>query len=524
MLDEENQLLPDEKEVQLQDPSSKPQPSKERQSHEQQPADDVRHDDQSQQEEPAAVGGEEKTPEMTGSKIKSSSFQMGLLTILMVIGVIVGIAGGLIARKHVKHLTKRQLMYVSFPGDILLRLLRQAVLPLVTASIVAAIGVVDIRLAGRMGKIAVMYFTASTIVAEIVGIVLVASIRPGETSTGDSGDQPAERPRVFLIADAILDIIRNLVPPNIVEACLYTWATKITMPQEFNSSDPGNWTAETAEFVVDRVQGTNILGLLTSAMVLGSILAAHSQRSAPLIEVFVALSDAMLVFIRILMWYAPVGICFLIAHRILATPNLGEALVQMGMYIITVLVGLSLHALVTLPTFYILLVGPRTLCKFFGAMVTPAMTAFGTSSSSATIPATITALEDRMGLDPRVVRFMIPIGATVNMDGAALYEAVSAIFIAQRRGMELDAGRILAISLTATLASVGAAGIPGGGLTTMVLVLESVGLPAEDVSIIATVDWFLDRFRTVVNVMGDAVGSSVVNAICIKELEKHHQK
>ncbi|KAH7970459.1 hypothetical protein HPB49_007476 [Dermacentor silvarum] len=139
--------------------------------------------------------------------------------------------------------------------------------------------------------------------------------------------------------------------------------------------------------------------------------------------------------------------------------------------------------------------------------------------SSATVPVTIATLEDRVGLDPRVVRFMVPVGATINMDGAALYEAVSAVFLAQLHGIEMDIGRVLAVSVTATVASVGAAGIPGGGLVTMVIVLQAVGLPAEDIGLIATVDWFLDRFRTVVNVMGDCVGAAVVNRLSHADLK-----
>merc|ERR1719352_2231612 len=146
-------------------------------------------------------------------------------------------------------------------------------------------------------------------------------------------------------------------------------------------------------------------------------------------------------------------------------------------------------------------------------------TAFGTASSSATLPVTIGLLENRNQVDPRVCRFVLPIGATINMDGTALYEAVAAIFISQVNGMSLSIGQIIAISITATAASIGAAGIPQAGLVTMVMVLETVGLPSEAVATILSVDWLLDRFRTAINVLGDSLGAGLVAHLSREEIK-----
>ena len=148
------------------------------------------------------------------------------------------------------------------------------------------------------------------------------------------------------------------------------------------------------------------------------------------------------------------------------------------------------------------------------------MTAWGTASSSATLPVTINCLEEKNGVDPRISRFVLPIGATINMDGTALYEAVAAIFIAQMVGTPLNIGQIVAISITATAASIGAAGIPQAGLVTMVMVLDTVGLPSHLVSMILSVDWLLDRFRTAINVLGDSIGAGIVSHLSSEELRK----
>merc|ERR1712203_291862 len=140
-----------------------------------------------------------------------------------------------------------------------------------------------------------------------------------------------------------------------------------------------------------------------------------------------------------------------------------------------------------------------------------------------TLPVTINALEEKNKVDSRVSRFVLPIGATINMDGTALYEAVSALFIAQLRGIELTGGQVVTVSITATAASIGAAGIPSAGLVTMVMVLQTVGLPTSDIGLLLTLDWLLDRFRTAINVLGDAIGAGIVYHLSKEELEKMDQ-
>ena len=157
--------------------------------------------------------------------------------------------------------------------------------------------------------------------------------------------------------------------------------------------------------------------------------------------------------------------------------------------------------------------------RFILNQVQAIMTAWSTASSSATLPVTIKCLEEKNGIDGRISRFVLPIGATINMDGTALYEAVAAIFIAQMSGKDLNFGEILAMSFTATAASIGAAGIPNAGLVTMVMVLDTVGLPSDLVSMIMSVDWLLDRFRTACNVLGDSLGAGIVSHLSSGDIE-----
>jgi len=193
------------------------------------------------------------------------------------------------------------------------------------------------------------------------------------------------------------------------------------------------------------------------------------------------------------------------------------------MYIITVIAGLVLHGFIVLPIIYLIFVRRNPFKHFVGSLQA-LVTALGTDSSSATLPVTMKCMEQKCGLEPRVVRFVCPLGATLNMNGSALYEAVAAIYIAQVVGKQLSIGEIFLVSLTATLAAVGAAGIPQAGLVTLLMVLTAVGLPPEKAALIIPVDWFLDRLRTTINVFGDTVGAAIVDKTCSKYLTDEKQQ
>ena len=262
----------------------------------------------------------------------------------------------------------------------------------------------------------------------------------------------------------------------------------------------------------------NLLPLIVFSIVFGGMLTTMGQRSKTIADLVVSINDALMSFILLLMKLAPIGIFCLVAARFSKAQMDGQfvALLQtQAWYMTSVLGGLACHALITLPLL-LWTFTRRNPIQFFNQMSQAVLTAFSTASSTATLPVTMECAEKRAGVSKRSTEFVLPLGATINMDGTALYEAAAAIFIAQAYAVVdpsfvLTFDKQVVIAITATLAAIGAAGIPEAGLVTMLIVLNAVGLPLELIGLILPIDWLLDRFRTAVNAFGDSVGSAIVD-------------
>ena len=377
---------------------------------------------------------------------------------------------------------------VAFLGELFLKALFVLVVPLVMSSIIVGVtSLGDVRRLGPLGGRAVLYFMTTTGIAVVIGLVLVLLIQPGAPGTAESpaGDMTNISERLedkpTNVPEMLKTILTGLIPKNLFSA----------------------------------MANAEVLPLIIFSLVFGGILTTVGERGRVVIQVVEGVNEAIMAMVHLLMWAAPVGIGGLIAGR------LGEAggfsgfwpqLVQLGAYAGTVILGLLIHGLIVIPLL-LHFIGKQNVFMYARNIGTALTTAFSTSSSSATLPLTMEAVIEENKVSPRTARFVLPLGATINMDGTALYEAVAAVFIAQSYGIELGFAQTVIIVLTATLAAVGAAGIPEAGLVTMVIVLKSVNLPIEGIALILVIDWFLDRCRTTVNVWGDAAGSAVIDRL-----------
>lgn len=478
----------------------------------------------------------------------SSFCRENLLIIFLLTSLLLGVLVGFIIKLCTDiEFTSSEIAYISFPGTLFLNSLKMVIIPLIVSSLIAGMSSLDKQASSKLGGKAILYYFSTTLLAVILGIILVTSIQPGRGRDKNDIVRDGSTQQVNTV-DAILDLLRNMVPPNIIAACFQTYKTRqveiepsdmmemmttmtaasgATMMMVTENGTPMMMNESTMTTMMPRKMyksmggfepKTNVLGLVVFSCLFGAIIGRMGKAGEPLKNFCTSFMEAIMQVVAIIIWLSPVGIFFLILGKILEMDDWEETFQQIGMYSLTVMVGLAIHAFVVLPLIYIIFTRKNPLVYLKG--VSPAlMTAFATASSSATLPITLRCLEENLRIDRRVSRFVLPIGATINMDGTALYEAVAAIFIAQVNGIELDAKDVITISITATLASIGAAGVPQAGLVTMVIVLNAVGLPVDDITLIIVIDWFLDRCRTTINVWGDSIGAGIIYERSKGELE-----
>ena len=377
-------------------------------------------------------------------------------------------------------------MQFELGGKIFLNLLTMMVVPLVMASVMSGIlWIGDIRKLGRPGGLAVTYYLMTTVLAVIVGLLMVNLIQPGvgvdqavlDASLAEGQVNTAGR------EDAGLGtILRGLV------LMLFT------------------------DNLIESAAKTSLLPLIVFSIIFAGMLTTMGARVRALAEMITQVNEALLSFILLLMKLAPFGIFCLVTARFgeaQAGGNLGAFCNRPERTLERSSPGLGVHAFLTLPLI-LWIFTRRNPFRFMYQMSQALLTAFSTASSTATLPITMNCAVEKAKVSKQSTDFVLPLGATINMDGTALYEATAAIFIAQAIGFELTITSQLVIAVTATMAAIGAAGIPEAGLVTMVIVLNAVGLPVEYIGLILSVDWLLDRFRTAVNVFGDSLGSAVV--------------
>jgi Na+/H+-dicarboxylate symporter len=396
----------------------------------------------------------------------------------LLIFIIVGVIAGLIVGWY----WGAAATGVAWLGKLFLNTLSMLVIPLLVSAVITGVtSLGDVRQLGRLSGITISYYLITVAIAVLIGLIMVNIIQPGVGVSTVGLAQPDE----LLIAateKGIGDILLSMVAPNLIAAA--------------------------AE--------TNLLPLILWSVAFGIALASIGDKGKPAARFFESLNEGMMLLVSWVMYFAPIGVFGLIAGMFGAAGSAQafmEKIAAVGLHVVTVLSGLTIHFIILI---LIMLFVARQPLSYLVGMLRAIVTAFATASSTATLPITIQCAKES-NIDERARRFVLPLGSTVNMDGTALYEAAAAMFIAQAYNLQLDIGQQAIIFISATLAAIGAAGIPQAGLVTMIIVLQVVGLPVEGIGLLLAVDWFLDRFRTATNVWGDAVGAAVVH----RYLQKH---
>nr|WP_321355777.1 dicarboxylate/amino acid:cation symporter [uncultured Draconibacterium sp.] len=365
--------------------------------------------------------------------------------------------------------------YTSWMGDIFLRALKMVIIPLILSSIISGVtSMGEGSNLGRLGFKTLLYYLGTSTLAILTGLFIVNLVKPGvgvELGFTQSVEGLAEK------AGSVKDILYRLVPDNIVDAM---------------------------------AQGT-ILSVIFFAIVFGYFITKVDEPYKNSLKTFFdAIFEVMMKVTLFIIKFTPLGIFGIVAGEVARnSEQLANIAGSLAIYSLCVIVGLLIHALIILPLI-VRFIGKAKPYAHLKNMVTPLLTAFSTSSSSATLPLTMEALEHNSGVSNKITSFTLPLGATINMDGTALYECMAAMFIAQAYGVDLSFTQQVFVVVTALLASIGAAGIPMAGLVMITVVLTAVGLPLEGIGLILAVDRILDMLRTAVNVWSDSCGAVTV--------------
>lgn len=384
-------------------------------------------------------------------------------------------AWGKLAKTHPPGIRSQVTMFAKIVGDLFLQLLKMVTVPLIMTSLITGItGLGSQERFGRMFGKTLAYYVSTSLLAIVVGLILVNIIQPGVDADLPGGGQALESAEQTL-PEMMYQQVKRLIPANPFSA----------------------------------IANGEFLSIISFAIVLGVFInlvgGEHGKRLASFFE------SAFAVMMKMTAWVislAPIGVaCFMIY----ATSTQGlSVFATLAWYMLTVFLALLVHATIVLPIL-VKTLGKRSPVEFARSMSPALLTAFSTASSNATLPLTINCVEQRAGVSNRTSSFVLPLGATINMDGTALYEVVAVLFIAQATGMELTIAEQLLVAVTALVASVGAAGIPHAGLVMMAIVLQAVGLPLEAQGMIIAVDRVLDMCRTSVNVWSDSCGCAIVD-------------
>ena len=389
--------------------------------------------------------------------------------------------------------------WISPFGTIFINLLKLIAVPLVLSSLITGVASLsDLKKLSRIGGRTISIYIATTTVAVTIGLLSVNLLQPGATVPDDMKLKLQEtyQSSVSGRVEAAGEVKERSALQPIVDM----------VPSNFFNSASNN---------------RNMLQVVFVAIIIGiALIQIKESKAKPVLDFFEGINELVIKLVDNIMFLAPYGVFALIADTITSIAgnnisNVLELLGALGFYMFAVIVGLTFQTLVTY-TIVLKLFSKMPLKKFYQGLAPAQLLAFSTSSSGATLPVTMERCEEKLGVSEEVSSFVLPLGATINMDGTALYQAVAAVFIAQTLGMDLTLGAQLTIVLTAVLASIGTAAVPGAGVIMLVIILEAISVPSAGIALILGVDRILDMLRTVTNVTGDA---SVAVAVASSEGE-----
>ncbi|OQV14252.1 Excitatory amino acid transporter 3 [Hypsibius exemplaris] len=475
--------------------------------------------------------GRSQFPDNTPMKFLKRHLHLVLLVVCIALGFIFGLS------LRPLHPTQQTIKYILFPGELLLRMLGLIVQPLMITGIIVGLSACQIENALKLTLRTLVYFLITSFLASAMGCVLMVAINPGSHAS-----RMLRSSRNFTLpesssADLVLDFFRNLFPVTfssvfagreggLDDAAVQSWAAKMDAVLTAENISAPHKCCTLDHFASDHIQevvyfhDSNFIGLIVFFTAFGLCLPHFNELGLILAKLASIVFNTLTRMLQPVMWYAPLGIFFLIFGGILNTSQLGIPVnfAASGFYLLTILTAYVAHDFIVLPGLFLLFTKQNPY-PYIARTLAGILTAFGTASGAATLPFLIKLAETKLEIDTRISRYFLPLATILNLDGTAMYQATAAIFVAQTYGLSLGVQELFSICCTATVTSLCMKVVPHARLTSLAIVLNAGKIPHENVLILGCLEWILGRFRTTMNITSDLFGLGIMQCLSTKNLE-----
>ncbi|XP_076442032.1 excitatory amino acid transporter-like isoform X2 [Babylonia areolata] len=428
------------------------------------------------------------------------------LLVLSVIGAAVGFAIGLTL--YYVGVSSDALVWVGMPGELFMRMLKAAVLPLIVSSIIAGTAGLKPKENGRVSAVALTYIIITNITGAVVGTVLAVLIKPG-SSGADTADTTTVDTGNLQTSDLFADLVRNLVPDNVVAACFQKTQTRYK-----EGGDAHNATSLVR--FLDVASGTNILGLVIVSTAVGMAAAQTGEVARPFLHFFSAAADVIIRLVHWVIWLTPIGVASLIAKAIASTADLEATFKGLGFFVLAEVIGNFITGFIFIALIYFVIIRKNPF-KFLLGASRAIITGVATASSAATMPEVLNCVEEKNNVDIRVSRFVVPMATALNRDGSAMFIACCCVYIAQLQG-SVTASNTILIAILSAVGSLAIPGVPSASIVTILMILSSLDIPPANLGIIIALEWFSDRMRAVPNMSSHVLCAVITWHFCRKSL------
>ncbi|XP_027881104.1 excitatory amino acid transporter 3-like isoform X1 [Xiphophorus couchianus] len=437
-----------------------------------------------------------------------------LIQVFCLLSVASGVGIGFLLRLTVGLRNRVMKEWIKIPGNILLYVLQMFAVPLIVTSVLAGVTGLNTKMSRKVALITGAYVSFSTVYASSYAMSLVLTTRPGVGAQHASGEPDLSVP--FSMHVVLMDLLRNMFPESFLQAFFEQYKTEIVHVTKDQTITYVPRNDSEMRLIGTYVPGANMLGLIIWSFTIGILLNRVGDQAKSTVNVIQYINDAIKIIVHWFVWYLPIGVLFLITDSVLTVEDWREA-VKLVKFAGVVCMGLACYGFLILPLAYLAIVRQNPF-KVFKNISKALTTAFIVASSTAALPIAFQCCEENAKVNKKLVRLILPITVSINMNGTIIYEVIASIFITQISDIKLEVSQIIGICLASSIVTFGTAGVPAKGAMTTIMILTSVGLPAKDAAMLVIFEWLLDHLTTMVNMLANMMGLIIINAIWEKEL------